>query len=248
VARKKVQPAPQEPLGYFALARRPWHNLLFILPPLVIFHISLAIEGTDLLVPQLFQSVLGRLGAPGLHMPGVVIVAMLLFQHLRSKDSWQISPLVLGGMLIEAAVWTLPLVALTFLVPTVPAGAAATGPVAGLGKSILQALGAGIYEEFLFRLVFLSVVMLVFVDLLDLPKKPIAICGLIISSLAFSLLHPGWGYDLFSAEFLSYFGFLAIAGLLWGTVFIYRGLGIAIGSHILYDLYAIWVMLPGATS
>ncbi len=35
------------------------------------------------------------------------------------------------------------------------------------------------------------------------------------------------------------FIFLAVAGTLWGALYVYRGFAVAVGSHIVWNLYAL---------
>ncbi len=102
---------------------------------------------------------------------------------------------------------------------------------------VTQAVGAGIYEEFFFRLVLVSVAMAIFVDLLKLPAAKVAIAAVCVSATLFALCH--WENLALPGGFAwQKFFFLLLAGLLWGVIYIHRGLGIAIGSHIVWDLYA----------
>ena len=89
-------------------------------------------------------------------------------------------------------------------------------------------------------LVLISVILLIFVDVFSLRKIIVATVAVVVTAVAFSLCHlpveqltakvsPDWNKAVF----------LFAAGLLWGLVFILRGLGIAVGSHIFYNLYVL---------
>jgi len=234
---------PPRDQGYRWRTYRPLNCLVFILPLLVAFHVGAAGFGTDLLVPHYFHVVLRYFGATGVHLPAVFIAAVLLGQHLLRREKWRIETRVLAGMFAESIAWTLPVIALSFLFPGTSAQSATTAPAArGLIQQVTAALGAGIYEEFFFRLVLISLLMLIFVDVFALRKTVVAAAAIIVTAIAFSLCHLpveqltgkaglNWNKSIFL------FG----AGLLWGLVFVFRGLGIAVGSHIFYNLYVLAV-------
>ena len=93
-------------------------------------------------------------------------------------------------------------------------------------------MGAGIYEEFGFRLAGMSLVLFVCVDLLGLPKSHTAVVGVVLTSVAFSLYH-----FLGSESFLwPVFFFRATAGVYLASLYIARGFGIAVGAHALYNI------------
>ena len=239
VKSRKV-PLPYQ--SYRQQTLRPLNCLIFIAPLLVAFHFGLARFGTDLMVPHYFHVVLRYFGATGVHLPAVLIAVVLVAQHFLRRDKWRIEPRVLAGMFAESMLWTAPLIALTFLMPVV-AAQATTGPATGnLLKNVVEAIGAGIYEEFFFRLVLISTILLIFVDLCSLPKRIAGPVALIVVAVAFSLCH-GLSQQLAGAEPLTrnHYVFFFLAGALWGVVFVFRGLGIAVGSHIFYNLYVLGV-------
>ncbi len=237
------QNIPPAELGYFAHSRQPWNILLFITLPLLGFHLVAAWRSTNLVVPDYFHVVLGLLGASAVHLSSLLIVSTLLVWHWRTRAPWRLEPAVLIGMAIESVLWTLPLFALSFLLSQVSAVASQPATSAAtILQGLTQAVGAGIYEEFFFRLVLVSVAMAVFVDLLKFPAQRVAMIAVGASAIIFALCH--WEKLALPGGFAwQQFFFLLLAGLLWGAIYIHRGLGIAIGSHIVWDLY-ILVLVP----
>ncbi len=134
-----------------------------------------------------------------------------------------------------AASASLPSAAL--LAPAFPRFAAAALPGArNLLTGIALSLGAGLFEEFAFRVVLLTVLL----GLLRLVFRPAwaALCAILLASLAFSLAHYlGALGEPFSVHTLLY---RFLAGLLFTLVYYQRGFAIAAWCHALYD---IWVLL-----
>lgn len=93
-------------------------------------------------------------------------------------------------------------------------------------------LGAGVYEEFLFRFLLISGAVLI---LSRFVKSNMAwSIAVLASSLAFALFH----YLAVFGEALTLDGFLFrfVAGLALSGIFLLRGLGIAAYTHALYNL------------
>ena len=108
--------------------------------------------------------------------------------------------------------------------------------------SIVIGIGAGIYEELVFRLILICVLMLLFQDVLRLSRKSSIILSVLISALLFSAHHH---VDLLSGQAnaadpftLGRFAFRTIAGIYFAVLFAIRGFGITAGTHAFYDIIA----------
>jgi hypothetical protein len=216
---------------------RPLYCLVFILPMLVAFQIgAVYYYGEDLLVTHHLRGVLGYFGATGAFVPAILVAATLLAQHIFRKDPWALRGKVFAGMFAESVLWMCPLGVMMAMTGRLQAG---SGPE-GIANGLLQAFGAGVYEEFLFRLFLVSVALLLFADVMGLPRTPVALGAIVLGGLAFSLYH-------LSAEQLRLFPdlpwpqvlFRALAGIYLGVVYLYRGFGIAVGAHAFYNLYVL---------
>jgi len=228
--------------GYFWQAHRPLVCLAFTAPLLVLFQAATARYGTSLLAHRDLERILRYFGATAPYLPPLLVVTVLLVQHLVRKDKWEVSMLVLAAMAGEALLWTLPLVVMNVLtarlLPQVPLAAG----VSGAFQDVAVAVGAGIYEEFIFRLVLISLVMLLFVDLLSLPRGTVAACAIIVAACLFSLYHFPAGLP--SGEFLwGQFLFRALAGVYLGAVFVFRGFGLAVGTHAFFNLFVVFARM-----
>jgi membrane protease YdiL (CAAX protease family) len=106
-------------------------------------------------------------------------------------------------------------------------------------RGLIGFLGAGVYEELLFRLIFLSLVGWV-LSRIPALRRPAMMIAVVLTSLAFAAAHYVGPYgepvQLFRSAFWFSFSFRFLAGTFFGTLFVYRGFGIAAGSHAGYDI------------
>ena len=171
-------------IGYRQLTRAPLNNLALVLPLLVFFQVGSSIYGTDLLLlaPQYLRSILEFFGAGASFLPALLIVAVLLMQHLIHKAPWTIQPQVLAGMVGESIIWTIPLIAISYMTGKMAAAAAAAAPnVHHMLQNALIAVGAGLYEEFMFRMILISLIMLLLVDMLALRKDAMTVLAVVVA-------------------------------------------------------------------
>ncbi|MEK7992752.1 MAG: CPBP family intramembrane glutamic endopeptidase [Planctomycetota bacterium] len=128
--------------------------------------------------------------------------------------------------------------------PSAPGGAAVRGtPNRSLLADVVTGIGAGIYEELVFRLILICLLMLLFQDALRLSHKSAAVLSVLISAALFSAHHhvdfltgqPNL-IDPFNA---TKFAFRTIAGIYFAALFAIRGFGITAGTHASYNIIAV---------
>lgn len=114
------------------------------------------------------------------------------------------------------------------------------GPLGDLPLStqLALSLGAGLYEELLFRVLLTGALLWSTRVIFGWGRAPSAIIAVVISALVFSAFHyvGPFGEQLQLASFT----FRAIAGLWFSALFVLRGFGITAWAHALYD---VWVTL-----
>ncbi len=107
---------------------------------------------------------------------------------------------------------------------------------------IVTGIGAGIYEELIFRLILIGVLMLLFQDVLRLSHKNSIILSVLVSAALFSAHHHIVfvnGQLSSSAPFnWTEFSFRTAAGVYFAILFAIRGFGITAGTHSFYDILA----------
>jgi len=116
-------------------------------------------------------------------------------------------------------------------------------PGRSLLANIVTGIGAGIYEELVFRLVLICLLMLLFQDALRLSHANAVVLSVLISAALFSAHHH---VDFFSGQpnatdpfNVTEFAFRTIAGIYFAALFAVRGFGITAGTHAFYNIIAV---------
>ena len=101
-------------------------------------------------------------------------------------------------------------------------------------QPFLLSVGAGVWEELVFRLGLLGGLALLLVRLLGVPRPAAIAAALVASSLAFALYHHlgDAGEPVTAARF----AFRAVAGTILGLLFASRGLAVVVYMHVFYDV------------
>jgi hypothetical protein len=111
-----------------------------------------------------------------------------------------------------------------------------------LMANIVIGVGAGIYEELVFRLVLIGVLLLVLQDVFRLDRRNAIVLAVLVSAALFSAHHHiTWadGQLERNAPFQWVeFGFRTVAGIYFAILFAIRGFGITAGAHAFYDVIA----------
>ncbi|MDH7599807.1 MAG: CPBP family intramembrane metalloprotease [Sedimentisphaerales bacterium] len=252
--------------SYLERTSRPIYAILFLLPLVIFYEIGTVLINTDTLnqsqvrvvafvwLQELFRY-LGFQEQVVWIIPPLVVVMVLLGLQIASNKPWAIYPADLIPMAGECILLAAPLVVLSLLLNTQPptqnqsathipvslAMASATTP-SSLLASIVTGIGAGIYEELVFRLILICLLVIIFQDLLRAPYTNALVMAIVISAALFSAHHHilfvggrlGVGLPFTWAEF----GFRTIAGVYFAILFAIRGFGITAGTHAFYDIIA----------
>jgi len=225
-------------MGYFELSQRPMASLALLLPLVGLYEIGTlaagphALGGPDRIVAfALLDWFFSMFGAASFHLPAMAVVAILLAWQVASGDSWTIHLPTTVLMAIESAALAIPLLVLGRLAGPIVFG---TGQSNGWLDDVVLSVGAGIYEELLFRLILISVLGMLLVDVMRLRRTTGYAIAVLISSLLFAAHH----YQPLTAEAFAWgsFVFRAVAGIYLSGVFVIRGFGLAVGCHAAYDL------------
>jgi|SRR5881394_2192364 len=238
---------------YWPASRSPRYSLLFALPLLIFYQVLAAAvpagpqggvrNGADVLLQAVFVWAAGSWG-PRLFMTCLIVVGVwLVVRDMRSHPG-ALRPGFFGGMFVESVG-----LALVFGVVVGGLTAALLGeppPLSitlqgvthlGRGTVLMLSLGAGIYEELLFRVVLVGLFAWVARRVLGFRPFIAGTSATIAGALVFSAFHYigpfGDTWQVYS------FVFRTIAGLFFSALYLTRGFGVTAWTHALYDVFLI---------
>ncbi len=230
MSKPQEQPIATTRRGILA---RPLEALVFLLP-LMAFYEIVSVRYPDRVIAfDLLRWFIELFGHVGSLAPGLAVVMILVATHVASGDRWRVRWQRVAGMYVEAAFLSLPLLLMNYLIPL------AAGSADSLLGRLALCVGAGVYEELVFRLAFLSVVVVIGVDILRLNRRTVAIAAILLSALAFAgHHHRPIGVEPFE---LARFAFRTMAGVYLAVIFWFRGYGPAAGCHAAYNVMLVLV-------
>lgn len=255
------EPTPEEeawlqehrPCSYWEATRRPFPSLLFVGPLVIGYEVAVILlegAGRGSLRSGADAWLRRGLAAAGLSdpwfLPLILVVILMGWQVSRSHD-WRFPPRILGGMLVESLVWAIALLGIGRLIDLgfvfldragPPLLAIESGGVSPQLAAMIGYVGAGVYEETLFRLMLVPTFYTT-LRLLQMPQVLASSWAVTVSALLFALAHhagmPGEPFTWYV------FIFRWMAGVFFAWVFVLRGFGVAVGTHTAYDILVGWI-------
>jgi hypothetical protein len=203
--------------------------------------------------------------------PPLVVVAILLGYQLAARKPWSFRLKDYPPMLAECILLAVPLIVFSLFFNSPPmnpdpggvgAGTVAQAVVATelqatadgqavetaqnhrhrLMASIVTGVGAGIYEEMVFRFILICVLMALCQYVFRLDHTNALVLSVLLSAALFSAHHHVVFVDgqLNSGSPFHWgeFAFRTLAGIYFACLFAVRGFGITAGTHALYDVIA----------
>ncbi len=234
---------------YVARTRSLPVNLLFLMPFLLLYQVALSCTRcpVDNAAAAWLRALWATLGPQGSMLVTLAVaVGLGAVVWIRAREATEDRG-VYGGMLIEGLCYGALLGTVSNMLATglpmerVVALSAASGeaPPALEGlrlefQNLGLAIGAGIFEELIFRGVLLAGLYALLKHAIGTDRWTAAGVAIVVSAYLFSDYHH-WGatgepYDA------AVFAFRFHAGLLLGALFLWRGLGIAAFAHGFYDV------------
>jgi len=237
--------------AYWQASRSPRYSLLFALPLLVFYQVLAAAvpagphggvrNGADVLLQAVFVWLAGSWG-PRLFMACLIVVGLwFVAKDLRAHPGRLRAPffgLMLGESIGLALVFGIVVGGLTAaLLGAPPPLTLIAGVQTQLSRVtiLMLSLGAGIYEELLFRVLLVGAVAWLARRVLGFRPLVAGTCATIAGALIFSAFHYigpfGDPWQVYS------FVFRTIAGLFFSALYLTRGFGITAWTHALYDVF-----------
>ncbi|MBI3411271.1 MAG: CPBP family intramembrane metalloprotease [Planctomycetes bacterium] len=239
--------------SYWYATRHPWSCVLFVLPLLVIYEAGLYLlgptppeqlrNGADVWLRAGLQAIgLTRPFAAPLVLMSILLAWGLFYREPQHRDRigvWigmTVESVVLAGALLGVSRGLWPM--LNGVGQALDArGLLQLGATTELPEpvweQIVRYIGAGIYEETLFRLLLFAGLAAVF-RLAEIPGWLAMFLAAVASGLLFAGAHNiGPGGEPFQS---SIFLYRTLAGVFFAWVYTLRGFGIAVGAHAGYDV------------
>ena len=219
-------------------------SLILVFPLFLIYQVGVLftlplLNGADFLTTLLFASLGLTLKGYLLFLASVVGVFALAVALLRRKQ--QFNGRVFLPVVLESTVYALTMGSFIVLLMTkvlgFPPSLAVGLPEQGLLTRLVMSLGAGVYEETVFRLGLLGGSIAAFEKLLGMSRWAAILGAFVFSSAVFSFAHylPPTG-DAFS---FGSFTFRVLAGVVFGALYKLRGFAVAVYTHAFYDIFVL---------
>lgn len=240
---------------YFQASRTGTYGFLAALPLFLLYEVLiLFVNGNEISQIRVgadvwIKQALAYLGATGTFALGLLVlgIGIVIFIRERKKKI----PLRAGyfGMILgESTIYAVgvallisTLVSLIFSIAPQEMAFIAQDATRQLGSGMLIVLsiGAGLYEELIFRVVLVGGLFWVLQSLVK-SKNTAYIVAAIVGALLFSTVHYVGAFgDTFT---MSSFVFRFLFGLALNGIFLVRGFGVAAWTHAIYDVLVVTQM------
>ncbi|MEM7623211.1 MAG: CPBP family intramembrane glutamic endopeptidase [Planctomycetota bacterium] len=240
------------PTSYLEVSRRPLASLALLLPLLVFHELAVIFGhgssgsiGTGTVVAyRMIERTMASVGWLAQATPAILCVVVLVGAHVFRRYPWDLRLWVPVAMAVESLLWAALLFAAQaswglVLLASPGGGGTATGGVS-LMDQLTLAIGAGLYEELLFRALFVGAGALLLRQVLGASERLSSIAAIGVSAVLFALYHDLGGGTFFeTARLLVVY---CAAGVFLGLLYLARGLGIAAAAHAVYDIAVIGVI------
>ena len=217
--------------GYFEESRNLALSFVLVAPLLLIYELALLIyrpqfqSSVGILIKDalalIFHSRAGM--ALNLFVALVLIFAVVILARRRKLNVDLIFP-----VLVESFVWAIVLLGMAVLITRRLENISSCAISPQLAEGLISSVGAGVYEELVFRLFGLTALYTVGMAIFkDDWVNALGLATLVTAS-AFAVCHT------FQPSIFLFFYF--IAGIFFALLFSLRGLGIAVYTHVIYDV------------
>ena len=226
---------------YFRKSSSPLYSFIITLPIFLIYELGIFwmrnIEfnyiqnGADVLIEQIIL----KLGFDVIYVSSIIflfILLIIIYYQKRHFNSLSISRPYLGVMFLESMVYAS---ILFFLMGNLYLMDVSTNDIY---CNMILSLGAGIYEELIFRVLSIYISYQSIKFLFRLGKFSANFYAVILSAILFSLFHfigaESFNQEAFAVRF--------IAGIFLASLYVQRGFGITAITHSFYDIFVIFLL------
>ncbi len=218
-------------------------EVVFIFPVLLFYHFGTHLtpvrNGVDL-VSVLLAELYARVPWTVFAVNGLLVALFFVFYlSARKKEDFKIR--MFGAVFLESLVYALTMgtvivVLMVFVFRIKPPGLL-PGTASEWFDILFISAGAGLHEELVFRLLIFGGMVYLLEEHTSVSSFWAVLLGLAVSSVLFALAHhvPPHGEPLGLWPLV----YRILAGVFFGILYRYRGLSIAVYTHMFYDVYVL---------
>mgnify|MGYP001159737645 FL=1 len=224
---------------YFLKSKSLFYSLLVTLPLFILYEIGIFYmfqsdvayvkNGADVLIEE-FIKMIGLNGYYAASSIFILVLFIVLIGQRKSFKTFDISVKYITIMIFESLIYAAVLMMVLQNIYLIQ------GLTTSILNNFILSIGAGLYEELIFRFFLLFILAKSFSFVFKTKELTSLILSIIVSSVLFSAFHY-IGAESFTP--LS-FSLRFIAGIYLSIIYINRGFGIVALTHAFYDLFVIF--------
>ena len=242
--------------NYFQASRAPRYSLFFALPLLLGYEVLAIVlpqgetrgvrNGAEVIFRLFFDAIAGSWGNILFGATVIGIAAWLITLDVRANGAptrvsyfvrMMLESIILAGVFgVVTGVITVRVLTALHLQAMGIAGAV------DQRTQFMVALGAGIFEELLFRVVLVTLLLRLAKVVLGFGDRAASVIAIIGSAVIFSVFHYVGPYG--DTPTIASFLFRAVGGLIFSAIYVLRGFGIVAWTHALYDVGILLLVHP----
>ena len=237
--------------SYLNASKSKIYGLFFILPLLVMYEACIVIgsysslyetrNGAEAFVKNLLNSIFDSSGQTVYSVLVALILLSLLWIDRKRLKNESLKGSYFFFMFLESFFFSLVLL-VSMAFAKVSLLSIVTSDV--FFEEMYLSIGAGIWEEIIFRFFLLSSLLLFTTKILNFRRSLSIVLSIGASSIIFSYFHH---FGIYGEMFnLGTFTVRSIAGVILGSIYLLRGIGISVYTHTLYDIMVVLLALDHA--
>lgn len=230
---------------YFSSTNNLLYSFLVSLPLFVLYELLIVVSQPSgdamvrISVDVWVKSIFSFLGVNAVSFTLLIVALVGMFIVYKERDRLKsIRFSYFPILILEATFYAIVVGLISQAMVSFILNMVAADPIASLSvlQKIALSLGAGLYEELFFRVILVTLFIIVFTKLLG--KKWAGVTAAVtLSALLFSAVHyVGSMGDAFT---MGSFIYRFLFGLILNGIYVWRGFGVAAWTHAIYDIIII---------
>ena len=227
-------------LSYWKVTKNIYYSMLFIFPMLFLYEMMCWIQfagksaeirnGADVFLRQLIMG-FGKHSESIYGLLLIIVFFGIMFFNRNMVKKERLKFTFLLFMFAESLLWSLGFLILMSISERITLSILERNIIP---EQFYLAIGAGIWEELLFRVGAIGLCLILLTKIIKYSEIFSALIAILFAAVLFSLFHYiGPFGDIFTYKS---FYIRTWAGIFLGSLYLFRGLGITVYTHIFYDM------------